>query len=369
MEDTIIKDPAKKGKEAATLAAFPVTQVARSRRKEVDFANLGFGKYFADHMLVADYADGEWKKVEIIPYGDLSISPANSAIHYGQSIFEGIKAYRDIDGHPLIFRPEKNWERFAKSAQRLAMPVVPEEIFLDGMAQLVDLDKDWIPDAAGCSLYIRPFMFAMDAALGVRPSSTYKFMIINSPAGAYYNKPVKLLVQDKYVRAFPGGTGFAKAAGNYAGSLMPALEVQEQGYDQILWIDGIEHKYLQECGTMNFFVLIGDTAITPGLEEGTILAGVTRDSIIQLLKDRGIKVEERPVSIGEVLEAYDKGTLREVFGTGTAASISYVAELTYRDKHLKFRPESWEVSPAILQQLNDIHVGKGDKYSWCRRIS
>ncbi|GAA4320764.1 branched-chain amino acid aminotransferase [Compostibacter hankyongensis] len=367
-KEAAVKPAAAEGKERKTGGLFPVERVRKSHLGEVDFSNLGFGKIFADHMLVADFADGSWQPAHIVPYGEFSVSPANSALHYGQSIFEGIKAYRDEDGAPLLFRPEKNYERFLKSAERLAMPPVPEDIFLSGMEQLISLDRAWIPEAEGCSLYIRPFMFATDAFLGVRPSGSYRFMIINSPAGAYYNKPVKLVVQEKYVRAFPGGTGFAKSAGNYAGSLMPALEVQRQGYDQILWIDGIQHKYLQECGTMNFFVIIGDTAVTADLDEGTILDGVTRDTVIALMHEQGLKVEERPLSIDEVLEAYRQGTLREVFGTGTAAGISYVAEMTYREHHLQFRPEAWTIAPALLQRLGDVHFGKNDPHGWCRRI-
>ena len=349
----------------SVLHELKITPVTRSRVKEVDFTRLGFGKIFSDHMLVADFADGQWQQPQIVPFQPISISPSNATLHYGQAIFEGLKAYRTQQGEVVIFRPYDNFKRFNLSADRLDMPAVPEEIFIDGMKKLVDLDRAWVPQQPDSSLYIRPFMIAMDEYIGVRSSLRYRFMIITSPAGAYYNKPVKLYVQDKYVRAFPGGTGYAKTAGNYAASLKPTREVQEMGYDQILWTDGIHHRYLQECGTMNVFVIIGDTAITPDLTEGTILAGVTRSSVITLLHDEGIQVEERPISIDEVVRAHQEGQLKEIFGTGTAASISYVSELTYRDHHIVFDIAQWKIAPAILQKLNDIKVGKlPDRYGW-----
>lgn len=365
MEEVLTPLTAEKKEPASAGAKLPVQKVARSRRNEVDFSHLAFGKEFADHMLTADFEDGEWKNAQIVPFGNLSLSPANMAIHYGQSIFEGIKAYKDPQGNPLIFRPDMNYERFRRSAERMAMQPVPKELFLDGMKQLVSLDRDWIPEGEGCSLYIRPFLFAMDEAIGVKPSSSYKFMIINSPAGPYFGKPVRLYVQEKYVRAFPGGVGSAKNAGNYGAVLYPTLEIQKLGYDQILWTDGLEHKYLQECGTMNLFVIIGDKALTPDLSQGTILAGVTRNSVIRLLQEKGLQVEERPVSIEEVVEAHRQGTLKEVFGTGTAASIAYIAELASKDFSVRFDHSTWEVAPWLLKELNDIRTGKvADKWGW-----
>ncbi|MCL6523387.1 MAG: branched-chain amino acid aminotransferase [Thermoflavifilum sp.] len=351
------------------LQEIKITRVGKSLVKEVNFAQLGFGKVFSDHMLVADYANGQWQQPEIIPFQPISISPSNSTLHYGQAIFEGLKAYRTQQGDVVIFRPYDNFKRFNLSADRMDMPAVPEEIFIEGMKKLVDLDRAWVPAQPDCSLYIRPFMIAMDEYIGVRTSLSYRFMIITSPAGAYYNKPVKLYVQDKYVRAFPGGTGYAKAAGNYAAALKPTREVQEMGYDQILWTDGIHHRYLQECGTMNVFVVIGDKAITPDLSEGTILAGVTRNSVITLLHDEGIEVEERPISIDEVIRAHEEGQLREIFGTGTAASISYVSELTYREHQITFDIAQWKIAPTILRKLNDIKEGRlPDRYGWNLRV-
>src|ERR1044072_8991195 len=265
---------------------FPVNKVVKSRITELDPANIQFGKHYSDHMLIAEFEDGEWKQPEILPFEPLSLSPATTFMHYGQAIFEGVKAYKDPQGDPVIFRPYDNLRRMNISAKRMAMPDVPEEIFIEGMKQLVELDKDWIPTSEGTSLYIRPFMIAVDEFVGVKPAEKFLFIIITSPAGPYYANPVSIYVQDQYVRAFPGGIGFTKAAGNYGMSMYPTMKIREMGYDQILWTDGFEHKYVQEIGTMNVFFIIGDKAVTPDLEEGTILAGVTRDSIIPLLQVR-----------------------------------------------------------------------------------
>src|SRR4029077_8960047 len=254
---------------------------------------------------------------------------SNAAIHYGQSIFEGIKAYRHDAGDAAIFRPYDNFHRFNLSAERMMMPAVPEELFIDGMKQLLALDIDWIPRKGDHSLYIRPFMFASDEMIGVRPSEKYKFMIILSPTGPYYSAPMRIYVEEQYVRAVPGGVGYAKAAGNYGAAMYATAEAKKKGYDQVLWTDAYEHKYVQECGTMNVFFIIGNTAITPDLDAGTILAGVTRDSAIEVLKELGYTVEERPVSIDEIIAAHKSGDLKEMFGTGTAATVSMIKELTY----------------------------------------
>lgn len=346
-----------------------VSEAGQGMPLKMDTTHLPFGKVFADHMLVANYDKGKWESGEIMPFKDFSISPANAALHYGQSIFEGIKAYKDQQGNPMIFRPFMNFERFLKSAERMSMPAITEDLFIGGMKKLISMDRDWIPEQDGASLYIRPFMFATDGTLGVKSSDTYKFVIITSPTGPYFNKPIKLYVQDKFVRAFPGGTGFAKSAGNYGACLYPTAEVKKLGYDQILWTDGLEHKYLQECGTMNLFVIIGNTAITPDLDQGTILAGVTRDSVIHLLRDRGIQVEERAVSIHEVVNAWEKGDLKEVFGTGTAASIAYVDELAYGETRIRFEISGWKLAPALLKELDEIHTGKiEDTRGWNLKI-
>ncbi len=246
----------------------------------------------------------QWKIVEIKPYQPLLLSPSLAALHYGQAIFEGIKAYKNPQGEARLFRPMENFKRFNISAERMEMPEIPEEIFIDGIKELVKLDSDWIPDKPDHSLYIRPFMFSTDEMIGVRPSSKYKFMIILSPTGPYYSNPMRIYVEEKYVRAVQGGVGYAKNAGNYAAAMHPTAEAKRKGYDQVLWMDAIEHKYVQECGTMNVFFIIGNKAITPDLSAGTILAGVTRESVIQLMEERGMDVEERQLSIDEIVLAY-----------------------------------------------------------------
>ncbi|HQW46134.1 MAG: branched-chain amino acid aminotransferase [Bacteroidetes bacterium] len=346
------------------------SKVEASRANEVDATNIQFGKSYSDHMLVADYIDGVWQTPQIIPYGNISISPATTFIHYGQSIFEGVKAYKNIHGEVAIFRPKDNNKRFNISAERLAMPHVPEEIFVGGMKELVALDSDWVPNQDGCSLYIRPFMFAIDEFIGVKPAEKFRFMIITSPAGQYYNKPTKIYVQDKYVRAFPGGIGFTKAAGNYAACMLPMLEVKALGYDQNLWTDGIEHKYIHEIGTMNVFFVLGDKVVTPDLSGGTILAGVTRDSVIKLLKEKGITVEERPITIDEIREYYYKGELKEAFGTGTAAVIAPIAELYYDGQTLELPPvDEWQISNWVAKHIADIRYGKvEDTHHWMMKV-
>lgn len=346
-----------------------VTKVKRSKLNELNFESLPFGKYFTDHMLEADYEDGEWKNVEIKPYQPFLVEPSLSALHYGQAIFEGIKAYKDEAGDAYIFRADKNFERFNLSAKRMCMPVVPKEIFMEGMKMLVALDSNWIPRKKDHSLYIRPVMFSTDTMLGVRPSESYKFFIILSPTGPYHAEPMKIFVEEKYTRAAPGGVGFSKNAGNYGGSLIAAREAMELGYDQVLWTDAFEHKWLQEVGMMNVFFIINNVAVTPSLEEGTILSGVTRDSAITLLKDMGIKVEERRISIDELVAAYKKGGLQEVFGTGTAATVSPIKALRYRNEVMDFDLSKLTVAPALKKYLDDIKsCVVEDKFGWMIRI-
>jgi len=346
-----------------------VTKTTKSKIEEVDFNNLPFGKYFTDHMLEVDYANGEWKNVVIRPFQHLSLSPALAAIHYGQSIFEGIKAYKDREGNPFIFRPYDNFTRFNVSAQRMCMPTVPEDIFIEGMRQLVALDKDWIPMKSDYSLYIRPFMFATDDVIGVKPADNYKFMILLSPTGPYYSAPMRIYVEEKYTRAAKGGIGFAKAAGNYGGSMLATAIAKERGFDQVLWTDAFEHKYVQEIGTMNFFVIIGNKAITPDLEAGTILEGVTRDSAIEVLKELGYTVEERPISIDEIINAHKAGELKELFGTGTAATVSMIQELCYEDYNMRFDTSTWKAVPAVKKLLTDIREGrKEDTRGWMFKV-
>ena len=346
-----------------------VTKAQRSKLHDLNLENLPFGKYFTDHMLVADYENGEWKNVEIKPYQPLVLDPSVAALHYGQAIFEGIKAYKDEDGNAYIFRPHDNYSRFNISAERMQMPSVPEEIFIEGMKQVIEIDKNWIPSMPNHSLYIRPFMFATDEMIGVKPSDTYKFMILLSPTGPYYNSPMRIYVEENYVRAVRGGIGYAKAAGNYAGALKATAEAKQKGYDQVLWTDAFEHKYVQEIGTMNVVFVIGNKVITPDLEAGTILNGVTRNSVLTLLNEMGLMVEERPLSIDEIMEAYKSGELREVFGTGTAATVSPIKELRYKDFVMHFDVSKWEVMPSVKSRLDDIRTSRApDKFGWMVKI-
>ena len=346
-----------------------ITKAERSKVQDINFENLPFGKYFTDHMLEADYENGEWKNVEIKPYQPLLLYPSLVALHYGQAIFEGIKAYKNKNGEAFIFRPHDNFKRFNISAERMSMPTIPEEIFIEGMRQLIALDKNWIPERHDYSLYIRPLMFASDEVIGVKPSDTYKFVIMLSPTGPYYASPMRIYVEEKYVRAVKGGVGYAKTAGNYAAAMYATAQARKQGYDQVLWTDAFEHKYVHECGTMNIFFVIGDKVLTPDLEDGTILDGVTRASVITLLKEMGYKVEERPVSINEVIDAYKSGAQLEAFGAGTAATISPIKELKYKDFVMHFDVEKWKAAPAIKTAITEIREGvREDKHNWMWKI-
>ena len=353
------------------IAAFdiPVSKVERSKLNDTPLENIPFGRYFTDHMLEADYENGEWKNVEIKPYQPLLLDPSLAALHYGQAIFEGIKAYRDEQGNAYVFRPEDNFRRFNKSAERMNMPPVPEEIFMEGLRKLIALDKNWIPAMKEHSLYIRPLMFSTDTMLGVRPSETYKFLIILSPTGPYYAAPMKIVVEEAYTRAAPGGVGFSKNAGNYGGSMLAATVAKQQGYDQVLWTDAFEHKWLQEVGMMNVFFVINGVAVTPSLEEGTILAGVTRDSVMTVLKEMGITVEERRISIDELLEAYGKGTLQEAFGTGTAAVIALIQELKYKEYAMKFDVSKASIALEVKERLAAIREARTpDTHNWMWKV-
>jgi len=348
---------------------FNITRVERSKLHSMSLENIPFGKYFTDHMLEVDYEDGEWKTVEIKPYQPLLLSPSLAAIHYGQAIFEGVKAYKNPQEEARIFRPYENFSRFNISAERMEMPKISEEIFIEGMKELVKLDANWIPSKPDHALYIRPFMFSSDEMIGVRPSNKYKFMIILSPTGPYYNTPMRIYVEEKYVRAVEGGVGYAKNAGNYGAAMYPTAEAKRKGYDQVLWMDAFEHRYVQECGTMNVFFVIGNKAITPDLKSGTILSGVTRESVIQLLEEKGLTVEERPLSIDEIVLAFKEGNLLEVFGTGTAATISMIKELKYKDFVMNFDVEKWEIAPSIKSRMSAIKEGReDDKYNWLVKL-
>lgn len=346
--------------------------LTKNPKEKPDQNNLGFGKFFSDHMFIMDWNEEKgWYNPRIEEYGPLELAPSLISLHYGQSIFEGMKAYL-ANGKPVLFRPRENFARLNKSAERLALPQIDEEFALTALCELLKVDKDWIPTSEGTSLYIRPFMFGADELLGVKASSNVKFIIILSPSGAYFKgdlQPNKIFVEDEYVRAVRGGTGFAKAAGNYAGSLLGQNKAAKFGYAQTLWLDGVEQKYVEEVGAMNIFFKIDGTYITPELN-GSILPGVTRDSIIKLLKHNGEKVEERKLSIQEVYDAYDTGKLEEVFGTGTAAVISPVGELFDGNKKVVINNfETGEASKKIYKQLTGIQLGKvEDPFGWVYEI-
>ncbi len=334
---------------------------------------LGFGAIFTDHIFEMDYNPRKgWHNFAIKPVERLSIHPAAMFIHYGQSIFEGLKAFRTINNETVIFRPEKHLARMNNSAKRLCMPQIDEAFVLEALKELISIEQDWIPTNSGESLYIRPIMFGTDEMLGVHPSKSYKFIIMLSPVGAYYPegfKPVKILMQDEYVRAVRKGIGEAKTSGNYSASLLATEIANQLGYTQVLWLDGVEQKYLEEVGTMNIFVEFENEIATPKLT-GSILPGVTRASIIQLLKDKNYTINERLISVDEVIEAYDNGKLKGVFGTGTAAIISPVAEVTFKEK--KMILNNGEASKLAVELFNEItEIQKGsmpDKFGWITKV-
>jgi len=344
-------------------------KVKNTRIHEVDFDNLEFGVKFSDHMYYVDFADGGWKEPRIEPYGPMKMYPALSTLHYGQAVFEGLKAFLGVDGKIRLFRADKNHERYNASCERMCIPPISWELFFEGMKKLVDIDREWVPKKRGCSLYIRPFIFATDNFLGVRVSYTYRFMIITSPVGAYYKEglnPVKLVTSGEFVRAVKGGLGAVKTPANYAASLYPGEVAKKKGFTQVLWLDGIENRYIEEVGTMNIMFVIDGTIVTPPLE-GSILPGVTRNSVIALARHWGLTVEERRISIDEVMTEAKTGRLQEVFGTGTAAVISPVGWIQHNDEMVTIH--SGEIGP-ISQKLYDEITGmqygeKTDPFGWC----
>ena len=342
-----------------------VEKTQNSRLSQVDFDNIPFGRVFSDHMFVTEFKNGAWSNSSIKEYGNLEITPALISLHYGQSVFEGMKAYKNSKGEVFLFSPMENIKRLNRSADRLCMQHIDEDLFLEGLKQLVALDSNWIPEADGCSLYIRPFLFGSDEFIGVRPSDEYKFIIFTCPVAKYYSEPVKVLVEQKYTRAAKGGVGYAKAAGNYAGALLPAKLAQEKGYHQLIWTDANEHEYIEESGTMNLMVVIDGKLITPPVSD-TTLPGITRDSVLTLARYWGMAVEERALSIKEVLEAHKAGTLREMFGTGTAATIAQIRSIAYKDENHELTAiETREFSNKVSAFLNDLRTGNcEDPFGW-----
>ena len=347
-----------------------ITKVDKSRIESVDFSNLPFGKHFSDHMFEMDYADGKWGKPTIVPFANLSLHPATSAIHYGQSIFEGLKAQKNKDGEVLIFRPDMNAKRFNESAERMSMQPLPEGIFVEAIKTLLDLDRAWVSDKEGQSLYIRPFMFATDDYVGIRPSQRYKFLIITSPVGAYYSEPVPVKIETHFTRAAEGGTGQAKTAGNYAASLYPAQLAAEEGYRQLVWTDAKTHTFIEEAGTMNIIFVINNTIITPSEEKDTILKGITKRSVLEIAKEWGYTVEERAVTVVEVIDALKSGTLQDAFGAGTAATIAHISSIGFEGTNYELPAiEDREFSNKVKNYINEYKKGLvDDQFDWLVRV-
>lgn len=343
-----------------------IRKVEQSKISSVDFNNLPFGRTFSDHMYVVDYDNGAWGTPHIMPFESMTMHPACSALHYGQSIFEGLKAYKTESGQINIFRADQNAKRFNESAKRMCMPEFPESMFLDAIKTLLTLDQAWVPQKRGSSLYIRPFMFATDEYVGIKPSDKYRFIIFTCPVGSYYAEPLRVKIETKYTRAAEGGVGRAKTAGNYAASLYPAKLNQEKGYHQLVWTDAKTHEYIEESGTMNIMFMIDGTLITPSEETDTILRGITKRSVLELAEKWGVPVEERKVTVKEVYEAAKNGTLQEVFGAGTAATIAQIKTIGFEDGDIEMPPiENRTFSNKVLQYLDDVKYGAiEDENNW-----
>jgi branched-chain amino acid aminotransferase len=340
-----------------------------SRLPQVNWENLPFGRLFSDHMFCMDFNDGSWSDPKIIPYGDIKLSPASSALHYGQSCFEGMKAHRNIKGEVVLFRPYENAKRFNSSNTRMCIPEINENIFVKSILELIAIDKKWVPENLEHSLYIRPFIFATDPYIGIKPSDSYRFMIFTCPVGSYYTDPVPVKVETHYSRAVQGGTGFAKAAGNYAAALYPAMLAAKEGYRQLIWTDANEHKYIEEAGTMNVMFVINDILITPFTGD-TILNGITRKSVVEIANDWGIEVQERKIEVNEIFEALKNGALTEAFGAGTAATIAPISSIAINGDNYKI-PESKDhhFHSKVLKYLSEYKMGKHpDKFNWIVKV-
>ena len=343
-----------------------IQKVEKSRLETIDKDNLTFGSGFTDHMIVCEYENGKWGEPRLMPYGKMEFSPAMMGVHYGQACFEGMKAYKDKDDNVFLFRPEKNFARINKSTKRLAMPAIPEEVFMEGLKALVDVERNWVPFGEGFSLYLRPVIFATEEALMARPANKYMFAILATVAKSYYTAPVSAKISDYYSRAANGGVGFAKAAGNYAGAFYPTQLANEEGYQQIIWTDDATHKYFEESGTMNVMVRIDDTIYTPKTSD-RILDGVTRDSIIQLAQRRGINVVVGDIAVEDVVNAHRNGTLKEVWGVGTAVVTSSFEAIGYNDERLELPKLSEEESFALTLKKDLISIQTNlaeDPFGW-----
>jgi len=346
-----------------------IRKTPRSRIHQIDFENLEFGKHVSDHMLICDYFYGEWREPQIVPFANLSLSPASLVFHYGQTVFEGMKAFYMQNGDINIFRIDKHYERFVRSLERMSMAVVPREIFMEGLKSLVRLDKEWIPKRDDCALYLRPFVIATEKGFGVKVSGEYRFIIFTSPVPSVYAKPIKLKVETDYIRAARGGTGFAKCGGNYGGSFYPTQLARQQGYDQVLWTDAAENRFIEESGMMNVMFVIGDTIVTPPLSD-TILDGVTRDSLLTVANDMGFKTEVRPISVEELEKSFHSKTITEAFGVGTAAVVAPVQTINIAeiDYHLPVYSHE-NLSARLKEKLEFIRTGREeDPHNWNCRV-
>ncbi len=345
-----------------------VERAEKSKISEVDFSNLPFGEIFTDHMFVCDYKDGMWGTPKVMPYQPLSIAPSAKVFHYGQAVFEGMKAYKGDNGGIFLFRPDQNFERINKSSERLAMPAFPEEYFFEGLKTLLQLDEAWIKPGIGNSLYVRPVIFATEPGIKASPSREYKFLIICSPAQAYYGGEVRVKIAEHYSRAADGGFGYSKAAGNYAGQFYPTQLAQKEGFQQVIWTDANSHQYLEEAGTMNVFVRLGDTLVTCPLSD-RILDGVTRKSVIELAEDLGIPVEVRPIAVNELVEGIKNGELKELFGSGTAAVINPILGFGYKGEKYELPKLDTSYAEDLKERLVNIQYNKAeDKFGWRYRV-
>lgn len=341
-----------------------VTKTSHSKLQDIDFENLAFGQVFSDHMLVCDYKDGKWHEPEVVPYGPIALEPAAKIFHYGQSVFEGMKAYKDSNKDVFLFRPMDNIKRLNISAKRLAIPELPEDYFLEGLKVLLKIDKDWIPENEGSSLYIRPFIFASGEGFHASPADAYKFIICTAPSGAYFSGKVKVLIEEKYSRSANGGVGFAKAGGNYAGQFYPTQLAKDKGYQQVIWTDDTSHEYIEEAGAMNIFARINDTLITAPVSD-RILDGITRKSILEIAKIEGIKTEVRKISVKELTGAAKDGSLKELFGAGTAAVISPISGFGFRDDDFELPKIENAFADKLKQRIINIQTNKAeDPFGW-----
>jgi len=343
----------------------PVGITPNSRLNEIDFDNLEFGKHTADHMLLAEYANGTWGQPRIVPFGEISLSPTSLVLHYAQTVFEGMKAFKMNDGRVSIFRVDKHYNRFLKSLERMCMPAIPEDIFKEGLKKLVSIDKEWIPSTEGGALYLRPFMIATEQRLGVKVSDRYLFMIVSSPVGPYYAKPLNMKIETEYVRAAEGGTGYAKCGGNYGASFLPTQMARQQGFDQVLWTDAKEHKYLDEAGTMNVMFVMDGILATPPLST-SILDGVTRDSILALAAEMGMKAEQRRITVEELETALGEGRVSEAFGAGTAAVVAPIQSISVNGKN--YQLPGWSDDNFMIKVKNKLsnirHGLEPDTKTW-----